>query len=322
LSEADTDANGNMAPQHTNVYASGSLITTYDNNGLHFYLNDWLGTRRVQTDYEGVLEQTCTSLPFGDMLSCTNSTQYPTEQHFTGKERDTESGNDYFGARYYGSTVGRFTSPDDDSGQNALSPQSLNLYSYAQNNPITNTDSDGNDCVTQVRINSSTEAVFRSDGQCTGANGDGVTQTYVPGTVTSVQAGANGTSIDIGYTPYGSSPNNTTADLNVDSAPGIDHPGIAFGPNMSGYNSVANTNYVVNRYLGPVFAAETAAMGGLLGDTMPATMLTGGSALGDEANAAAIAEKVTSHAFAKHAGEFRSITRNEFSEMVWGGPLG
>ena len=30
----------------------------------------------------------------------------------TGKERDSESGNDYFGARYYESTMGRFLSPD------------------------------------------------------------------------------------------------------------------------------------------------------------------------------------------------------------------
>jgi RHS repeat-associated protein len=31
---------------------------------------------------------------------------------YTGKERDTESGNDYFGARYYASSMGRFMSPD------------------------------------------------------------------------------------------------------------------------------------------------------------------------------------------------------------------
>lgn len=30
----------------------------------------------------------------------------------TGKERDSESGNDYFGARYYASTMGRWLSPD------------------------------------------------------------------------------------------------------------------------------------------------------------------------------------------------------------------
>jgi RHS repeat-associated protein len=32
--------------------------------------------------------------------------------HFTGKERDTETGLDYFGARYYGSSLARFVSPD------------------------------------------------------------------------------------------------------------------------------------------------------------------------------------------------------------------
>ena len=63
--------------QHTNVYAAGTLIATYDNDGLHFYLNDPLGTRRAQTDYAGVVEQTCSSLPFGDGLSCTGSTHRP-----------------------------------------------------------------------------------------------------------------------------------------------------------------------------------------------------------------------------------------------------
>jgi hypothetical protein len=86
-----------MAWSHTNVWAGGQLLATYSaildaNNqpdgALHFYLNDRLGTRRVQTDYAGVLEQTCSSLPFGDSLNCTQSTQFPTEHHFTGKERD------------------------------------------------------------------------------------------------------------------------------------------------------------------------------------------------------------------------------------------
>jgi RHS repeat-associated protein len=33
------------------------------------------------------------------------------DSKFTGKERDTESGNDYFGARYYSSAMGRWMSP-------------------------------------------------------------------------------------------------------------------------------------------------------------------------------------------------------------------
>jgi RHS repeat-associated protein len=67
----------------------------------------------------------------------------------TGKERDTESGNDYFGARYYASTMGRFMSPDWSDIPEAVpyadlgNPQSLNLYSYAGNNPLIHFDKDG-----------------------------------------------------------------------------------------------------------------------------------------------------------------------------------
>jgi RHS repeat-associated protein len=56
--------------------------------------------------------------------------------HFTGKERDAESGNDYFGARYYASSMGRFLSPDWSASPVGIpygdleNPQSLNLYGY------------------------------------------------------------------------------------------------------------------------------------------------------------------------------------------------
>jgi RHS repeat-associated protein len=42
---------------------------------------------------------------------CVTTTRFPVSR-FTGKERDSESGNDYFGARYFGSNMGRFLSPD------------------------------------------------------------------------------------------------------------------------------------------------------------------------------------------------------------------
>jgi len=135
--------------QHTNVTADGMLITTYDNAGLHFYLNDPLGTRRAQTDQAGFPEQTCQSLPFGDQLYCTGSLTSPTEHHFTGKERDTESGLDYFGARYYASNMGRWMSPDWATKAEPVpyakldNPQSLNLYGYVLNNPLSKADPDG-----------------------------------------------------------------------------------------------------------------------------------------------------------------------------------
>jgi RHS repeat-associated protein len=151
MAELAMDANGIMAWQHTNVWAAGNLIGTYDNNGLHFYFDDWLGTRRAQTDYEGNIEQTCFSLPYGNGESCK---PFPTEHLFTGKERDAESGLDYFGARYYASSMGRFMSPDYDEAEDdpepvpyadLENPQTLNLYAYGRNNPLGGVDVDGHD---------------------------------------------------------------------------------------------------------------------------------------------------------------------------------
>ena len=71
----------------------------------------------------------------------------------TGKERDSESGNDYFGARYYASTMGRWLSPDWAAKAMPVpyakldNPQSLNLYAYVGNNPLIRFDVDGHyDC--------------------------------------------------------------------------------------------------------------------------------------------------------------------------------
>jgi RHS repeat-associated protein len=166
VTEMGVDPNlGVMAWQHTNVWAGGKLLATYDgatttevvngvatvvsNLGLHFHFDDPLGTRRVQTDYQGVVEKNCASLPFGDGESCAAT---PTEHLFTGKERDSESGNDYFGARYYSSVVGRFLSPDWSAKIMPVpyakldDPQSLNLYAYLMNNPLTRFDANGHAC--------------------------------------------------------------------------------------------------------------------------------------------------------------------------------
>jgi RHS repeat-associated protein len=65
---------------------------------------------------------------------------------FTGKERDTESGLDNFGARFNASSMGRFMSPDPDqeSGiDNMGDPQMWNGYSYVGNSPLSRTDPSG-----------------------------------------------------------------------------------------------------------------------------------------------------------------------------------
>jgi RHS repeat-associated protein len=146
-----TEVDGNNNWKHTNVYAGGKQIGTYDAAGLHFYFDDPLGTRRAQTNAAGLVEATYQSLPFGDGLNQNPVTTAddPTENHFTGKERDTESGNDYFLARYYNSAMGRFVSPDWDVSKDPVpystlgNPQSLNLYAYVGDNPLSRNDPTG-----------------------------------------------------------------------------------------------------------------------------------------------------------------------------------
>lgn len=68
---------------------------------------------------------------------------------YTGKERDSESGLDYFGARYYASSMGRWMSPDWSAKEepvpyaNLDDPQTLNFYGYVRNNPLSKADPDG-----------------------------------------------------------------------------------------------------------------------------------------------------------------------------------
>ncbi len=70
-------------------------------------------------------------------------------RQYTAKERDTESGLDYFGARYYASSMGRFMSPDWATKPYPVpyskldNPQTLNLYAYVGNNPMNRFDPDG-----------------------------------------------------------------------------------------------------------------------------------------------------------------------------------
>jgi RHS repeat-associated protein len=76
---------------------------------------------------------------------------------FTGKERDAESGLDYFGARYYASTMGRWMSPDWAAKAQPVpyakldNPQSLNLYGYVYNNPLSRFNPDGHETTHTTR---------------------------------------------------------------------------------------------------------------------------------------------------------------------------
>ncbi|MBS1813673.1 MAG: hypothetical protein JSS87_02235 [Acidobacteria bacterium] len=113
----------------------------------HCYASDHLGTAQMELSSSGSPIWRGEFAPFGQELSDPASTA--NRYKFTGKERDNESGLDYFGARYYASTVGRWMSPDWAQKAEPVpyakmdSPQSLNLYGYVGNNPINQADADG-----------------------------------------------------------------------------------------------------------------------------------------------------------------------------------
>ena len=163
-------------------------------------------SRQGSRTYSGTLHQ-----GFGVVISSTAlgipGTLYDGDvrSRCTGKERDSESGLDYFGARYYGSSMGRFMSPDWSGDSEPIpsadltNPQSLNLYGYVLNNPVVDTDPDGHDCIDTSN--------FSKDGTVTITRGDscasnlGPNSTYINGTVdaNSITVSVNGQGTTFGY---------------------------------------------------------------------------------------------------------------------------
>lgn len=127
------------------AYLNGQLIAQYDNGTTHFLQTDHLGSARVLTGVNGCVAESLDYLPFGELNSNGSATcPADTTQKFTGYERDSETGADYALARYYGSGMGRFFSPDPLGGD-ITDPQTLNRYAYVRNSPLTLTDPTGMD---------------------------------------------------------------------------------------------------------------------------------------------------------------------------------
>lgn len=126
------------------VFYGGKRIARRDPTGtLHYYLADQLGTARMVVSPTGTIEEDSDFYPFGGeraYVDTLSNQQYK----FTGKERDSESGADYFGARYYLNVLGRWGSPDPLlSSGTPDSPQTWNRYSYVLNNPLSFIDPTG-----------------------------------------------------------------------------------------------------------------------------------------------------------------------------------
>jgi RHS repeat-associated protein len=154
----ETDATGSMtnASFSEYIYFAGKRVARHDASGnVFYYMQDALGTTdgMVEITANNATETFCYDAdfyPYGGEKVYTNTC--PQNYKFEGKERDTETGNDDFGARYYSSVYGRWLSPDWSSipvpvpYANLNNPQTLNLYAMVSDNPETFADLDGHDC--------------------------------------------------------------------------------------------------------------------------------------------------------------------------------
>ncbi len=117
---------------------------------VEYYHLDGLGSVRAVSNQAGVVVEQRDYLPFGEEW-CGTAVCAPSvvaagqPRRFTGKERDAETGLDYFGARYYGAKLGRFTSIDPvyTWQDNLVDPQRWNRYAYVRGNPLRYVDPDG-----------------------------------------------------------------------------------------------------------------------------------------------------------------------------------
>jgi len=114
---------------------------------VEYYHTDALGSVRAVTKQVNGQWQVVARydyMPFGEEVPPPQVAQ-PYKRLFTGKERDTETGLDYVGARYLRPMIGRFTTPDPAMTieKNLVDPQRWNRYGYVLNNPAKFTDPDG-----------------------------------------------------------------------------------------------------------------------------------------------------------------------------------
>jgi RHS repeat-associated protein len=108
-----------------------------------YYHTDAISSVRMVTDQSGQVVGRYDYLPFGELWGTPPT---PADSRgFAGKERDGETGFEYFGARYYTSGTGRFTTVDPVVPFDAAlrDPQLWNRYAYVRNNPLRYTDPDG-----------------------------------------------------------------------------------------------------------------------------------------------------------------------------------
>ena len=121
----------------------GSINQNASINGqekeVYFYHGDHLGSANWITDIKGTPIQYIHYAPYGELINNQHAAGYDERYKFTGKERDVETGYDYFGARFYWATIGHWLSVDPMADKYP----NISPYAYCAWNPVKFVDPDG-----------------------------------------------------------------------------------------------------------------------------------------------------------------------------------
>jgi RHS repeat-associated protein len=207
-----------------------------------YYTTDAIGSVRAvtkQVNGEWTVVARHDFMPFGEEVAAPPP---PSDRRlFTSKERDNETGLDYFEARYLRASAGRFTTVDPFGGH-LEDPQSLTAYAYARNNPLRYTDPTGLDfhlncgerSATCQPVNGGNGALVQG---ATGANG-AFTPTVITSSSLTNPTSGNTAVVNAGgvliTTGAGTSAQKTSQGVFINGTPAAD---IAGDPKAAGWSS-------------------------------------------------------------------------------------
>jgi RHS repeat-associated protein len=136
---ADFNTSGSLTYRYLFANAIDFLLARVDTSGnAMWYLTDKLGSVRENVNPSGSVLDSITYDSYGNILS-ESSPSNGDRFKFTGREWDSEIGQYYYRARYYGPNIGRFES-EDPLGFTA---GDANFYRYVKNRANYQTDPSG-----------------------------------------------------------------------------------------------------------------------------------------------------------------------------------
>lgn len=129
------------------IRSAGTCVYSCNGNALHVHTGKCSVNFVNAVSLADLCGQLCTRVRAGA------GANHP---FLTSKERDIETGLDYFNARYFSSIQGRFTGADPIMMKKGrlLDPQRINLHAYVRNNPLKFIDPDGADLILAENLKS------------------------------------------------------------------------------------------------------------------------------------------------------------------------